>query len=386
MGASLMKIIIAPDKFKGSMSAAKAAESIARGIKSVMPAAQLQLIPLSDGGEGLIDSLVGSAKGTLMHSVVADPLGSPVKAAWGLLDDGKTAVIEMSTASGLTLVPEEKRNPSIATTYGTGELIKAALDHGCTRLIIGIGGSATSDGGAGMAQALGARFYDQHGQMLNYGGAELLRLDRIDVSALDNRLQSLTTLVACDVDNPLNGPLGASRIYGPQKGASPELVDTLDAALSNYAQVVKKDLGVKIDNVPGAGAAGGLGAGLIAFLGAELRSGIELVLDALQIDQLLPGCSLLITAEGKLDAQSAHGKAPVGIARRAARFGVPVIALAGSIESDLEQFHSEGLSACFAIADGPLTLEQSIARGPELLKNKTAELLRLWRIASSAIR
>ena len=368
------------------MTAAEAADSIARGIKSVMPAAKLHLIPLSDGGEGLVDSLIKSANGTLMHTVVTDPLGSPLKAVWGLLDGGKTAVIEMSTASGLTLVPEEKRNPSIATTYGTGELIKAALDQGCAKLIIGIGGSATNDGGAGMARALGARFYDQHGLTLNCGGADLLRLDHIDIYGLDNRLQNLITLVACDVDNPLTGPLGASRIYGPQKGASPELVDTLDRALSNYAQVVKKDLGVEIDNVPGAGAAGGLGAGLIAFLGAELRSGIELVLDALQIDQLLTDCDLLITAEGKLDAQSAHGKTPVGIARRAARFGVPVIALTGSIESDLEQFHSEGLSACFAIADGPLTLEQSIARGPELLKNKTAELLRLWRIASSAVR
>lgn len=381
-----MKIIIAPDKFKGSMTAVEAAQSIARGIKAVLPAAQLELVPLSDGGEGLIDSLVGSAKGTLMHTVATDPLGSPVKAAWGLLDEGKTAVIEMSTASGLTLLPEEKRNPSITTTFGTGELIKAALDHGCTRLIIGIGGSATNDSGAGMAQALGAQFYDQYGRALSYGGAELLRLDRIDISALDKRLQNLVTLVACDVDNPLTGPLGASRIYGPQKGASPELVDTLDAALSNYAQVVKKELGIEIESVPGAGAAGGLGAGLIAFLRAELRSGIELVLDALQIDRLLPDCSLLITAEGKLDAQSAHGKAPVGIARRAARFGVPVIALAGSIESDLEQFHSEGISACFAIADGPLTLEQSIARGPELLENKTAELMRLWCIASSAVR
>ena len=381
-----MNIIVAPDKFKGSMTAAEAADNIARGIKSVMPAAKLQLIPLSDGGEGLVDSLVGSAKGTFMHTVVADPLGSAVKAAWGLVDNGKTAVIEMSTASGLTLVPEEKRNPAIATTYGTGELIKAALDYGCTKLIIGIGGSATNDGGAGMAQALGARFYDQSGHTLNYGGAELLRLDRIDISGLDCRLQNLVTLVACDVDNPLTGPLGAARIYGPQKGATPELVDTLDAALSNYAQVVKNDLGIEIDALPGAGAAGGLGAGLIAFLGAELRSGIELVLDALQIDDLLPGCNLLITAEGKLDAQSAHGKAPVGIARRAARFGVPVIALAGSIESELDQFHSEGLNACFAIADGPLTLEQSITRGPELLRNKTAELLRLWRIASSAVR
>ncbi len=374
-----MQLIIAPDKFKGSMSAPEAAERIKKAAANVLPGAKLVLLPLSDGGEGLVDSLAGKNRDNLQTSTVTGPLGKPVEAVWGLTDEGNTSVIEMAAASGLHLIPEAERNPFFTSTYGTGELIKASLDHGCSRLIIGIGGSATNDGGAGMAQALGAKFYDRFGKELETGGVALEKLEKIDISGLDPRLRQVETLVACDVNNPLTGENGAAYVYGPQKGATPEMVEQLDRALQNYARVIKKDLGLEVNEIPGSGAAGGLGAGLITFLGAELRSGIELVLDALKIDQYLPGTDLLITGEGKLDGQSAHGKAPVGVARRAAKYNVPVIALAGSLEGDLDVFHREGITACFAVADGPLSLEESISRGPELLEIKSAEALRLWR-------
>lgn len=379
-----MKIIAAPDKFKGSMSAKEAAEQIEKGIKSVLPGAEVHRFPLSDGGEGLVESLTGKPGSSLQTITVTGPLGRPVEAVFGLIDGGRTGVIEMAAASGLALVPEEKRDPSITTTRGTGELIRAALDQGCRKLIIGIGGSATSDGGAGMAEALGAQFLDRKGRLPGRGGAELGRLEKIDISGLDPRLDEVEVLVACDVDNPLTGPKGAAHVYAPQKGAEPDMVEKLDRALVNYARVIKKDLGMEVDHIPGAGAAGGLGAGLIAFLRARLSSGIELVLEALEIEQYLAGCSLLITGEGKLDTQSAYGKAPVGIARKARQCKVPVLALAGLLEGELEVFHREGITACFAIADGPLSLQDSIERGPELLETKTAELIRFWITARSA--
>ncbi len=379
-----MKIIAAPDKFKGSMSATEAAKQIEKGIKSVLPWAEVHRFPLSDGGEGLVESLTGKPGSSLQTITVTGPLGRPVEAVFGLIDDGRTGVIEMAAASGLSLVPEGKRDPSITTTRGTGELIRAALDRGCRKLIVGIGGSATSDGGAGVAEALGAQFLDRKGRLLGRGGAELERLEKIDISGLDPRLDEVEVLVACDVDNPLTGPKGAAYVYAPQKGADPGMVEKLDRALVNYARVIKKDFGMEVDHIPGAGAAGGLGAGLIAFLRARLSSGIELVLEALEIEQYLAGCSLLITGEGKLDTQSAYGKAPVGIARKARQCKIPVLALAGDLEGELGVFHREGITACFAIADGPLSIQDSIERGPELLEAKTAELIRIWITARSA--
>ncbi len=380
-----MKILAAPDKFKGSMSASKAAEMIEQGIRTVITDAEIFKFPLSDGGEGLVESLAGKPGGAVKTASVTGPLGDKVDAVFGLTDGGRTAVIEMAAASGLALVPEEKRDPAITTTYGTGELILAALNQGCEKLIIGIGGSATNDGGAGMARALGAKFLDRNGRPLREGGADLIRLESIDISGLDSRLKKIEVLVASDVDNPLTGPRGASHIYGPQKGATPAMVDKLDRALKNYARVIKKDLGLEVENIPGAGAAGGLGTGLITFLQARLLSGIELVLDALEIDRYLPGCHLLITGEGKLDLQSTYGKAPVGIARKAKEHRVPVIALTGQLEGNTESFHREGITACFAIANGPLDLEESMRKGPELLKTKTAELIRIW-IAARAVK
>ena len=378
------KFIVAPDKFKGSMTAEEAAERITRGILSVLPEAEILQFPLSDGGEGLVDALLRESDGEIMKTTVTGPLNEPVEARWAILGDCSTAVVEMAAASGLTLLPGGKRDPLRATTYGTGELIRAALNHHCTRLIIGLGGSATNDAGAGMAQALGAGLYDRSGRQIGRGGKELLNLEKIDLAGLDQRLPDLHCLVAVDVDNPLTGLHGASLVYGPQKGASPDEADLLEQALVHFAAIVRKDLGVDVESIPGAGAAGGLGAGLAAFLQAEIHPGIELVLDELQIDRHLPGCRLAVTAEGKLDSQSLHGKAPVGMARRAVKYSVPVIALAGSIDHRcLPAFHSAGIEACFAIANGPLSLEESLRRGPELLESKTAQLFRLWKIASS---
>ncbi|MFU8794414.1 MAG: glycerate kinase [Dethiobacteria bacterium] len=373
-----MRLIIAPDKFKNSMTASEAAERIAAGVNSVLPEAELKLLPLSDGGEGLTEALCGAGKGIIFTTEVTDPLGSNIKANWGITDRGDTAVIEMAAASGLALISSRERDPKKTTTYGTGELIRAALDHGCKKLIIGIGGSATNDGGAGMAEALGVKFLDRNGNEIGRGGVELQNLSHIDLSGLDPRLKTADIKVACDVDNPLTGLQGASYIYGPQKGADSGTVTALDRALSQLAAIIKKDLDLDIEQTPGAGAAGGLGAGLMAFLGATLYPGIELVLDALKIENFLPGCNLLITGEGSLDSQSLHGKAPVGIAKRAASHSVPVIALAGRISGDPTKFHQVGINACFAIADGPLTLAESLKRGPELIEHKVRELMLFW--------
>jgi len=380
-----MRILIAPDKFKNSMSASEAAAMIAAGVKAVYPNAEIIKMPLSDGGEGLVDVLTGSRSGSLQHKIVTGPLGKPVNACWGLIDHGKTAVLEMAEASGLNLVPESQRNPALASTDGTGELIKAALDKGCTKLIIGIGGSATNDGGAGMARALGAVFIDRQGRSLSGGGAELVELERIDISGLDQRLRRVETVVASDVDNPLTGPQGAAYTYAPQKGATPEVVERLDRALKRYSEVVKRDLGYDLEKAKGAGAAGGLGAGLIAFLDAKIQPGVNLVLDQMEFDSVLHNCNLVITGEGKLDQQTVHGKVPVGVARRAREKKIPVLALTGTLEANPLTLHLEGITACFAIADGPLSTEDSIKKGPELLKNKTVQLMRLWKAATGSM-
>jgi glycerate 2-kinase len=378
-----LKILIVPDKFKGSMTAREAAQMITEGVRIVFPDADIISRPLSDGGEGLVETMTGGKIEQIRYSKVTGPLGEKVKAGWGLCDNGQTAIIEMSAASGLTLTPGNNRNPSITTTFGTGELIKAALDAGCSRLIIGLGGSATNDGGAGMAAALGVSFKNQKGISLSWGGAQLLNLAKIDVSGLDQRLKGVKTIAACDVDNPLTGPEGASLTYGPQKGATPEMAKQLDRALEHYAGIVKTDLGLDLKKVGGAGAAGGLGAGLIAFLDAELKPGVDLVLDLLKIDRTMAGCNLVITGEGKIDNQSVHGKVPVGVARRASKYAVPVLALTGKLEVDPEILHNEGITASFTIVDGPISLEESIKRGPELIKMKTAELMRFWKAANN---
>ncbi len=375
-----MKIIIAPDKFKGSLTAAEAAQAIARGISGILPEAQLKLFPLSDGGEGLVETLAGAAEGTILSTTVSDPLGQKVEARWGLINNEQSAVIEMAEASGLSLVPCKSRNPGIASTYGTGELIMAALEKNCSEIIIGIGGSATNDGGAGMACALGAKLLDKDGRPLDPGGLGLLKLDRIDITSLDPRIKDVSCKVACDVDNPLTGQHGASYVYGPQKSAKPDMVKELDRSLAHYAGILKKDLDIDVEQVPGAGAAGGLGAGLIAFMGAELHSGIDLVLDTLKIEEEMNKTGLIITGEGRFDKQSLRGKVPTGIAKRAKEYGIPVIVLAGSVEVDKDELYKADITAAFSITDGPMKLEEAVSRGAELLEKKAAALSNFYQV------
>jgi glycerate kinase len=376
------KIVIAPDSFKGSLSSTEAAQAMARGVQRALPEAELVLLPLSDGGEGLVESLVTASGGELLEYEVTGPLGTPVTAQMGLMGGGRTAVIEMAQASGLVLVPEAERNPLVTTTFGTGELIAKALDLGCDHLIIGIGGSATNDGGMGMAQALGVRFLDGEGELLGSGGGELARLASIDLSRLDPRLEDVRIEVACDVNNPLTGPQGASHVYGPQKGATPEMVEFLDAALARYDRILQRDAGQDVGRVPGAGAAGGLGAGLMALLGGRLVSGIELVLSALDFETKAAGASLVLTGEGKFDAQSAYGKVPMGVARRSRALGVPVVVIAGTVLPSAEILHGEGVSAYFSIINRPMSLKEAMEGAVELLENQVAEVIRLYSISN----
>lgn len=348
-----MKIVIAPDSFKESMSAMEAACAIEKGFQKVMPDAEYVKVPMADGGEGTVRSMVDATVGEIRKETVTGPLGTEVEAFYGITWDRKMAVIEMAAASGIHLVPKEKRNPLVTTTKGTGELIRAALDQGVKRIVIGIGGSATNDGGAGMAQALGARLLDRDGNPLGFGGGELSKLDSIDLSQLDPRLKEVHIEVACDVDHPLTGERGASAVFGPQKGATPEMVAILDANLARYAQVVKETLGIDVDPIPGAGAAGGLGAGLVAFLGASLKRGVDVVAEAVQLDKHMAQASLVITGEGKIDGQTIHGKTPVGVAKRAKKYGIPVIGIAGMLGENCDAVYRHGIDALFPLCREP---------------------------------
>ncbi len=372
-----MKIVVAPQSFKGSLNAQRVAEAMATGTRRVLPDAELVLLPMADGGEGTVEALVQGTGGRFIVTEVTGPLGDRVAAQWGLLGDGATAAIEMAAASGITLVPSERLNPLLASTYGTGELVRAALDAGCRKLIVGLGGSATNDGGAGMAQALGLRLPDDRGKEIGRGGAELARLAKIDYSGLDPRLCGCNVVCATDVTNPLCGPRGASWVYGPQKGATPAMCQQLDEALANYAQVIKQDLGIDVRDVPGAGAAGGMGAGLLAFLGAKTVSGIEVVSDALKLAHHLEGASLVITGEGRLDAQTSYGKTVAGVAARAKALGVPVVAIAGEVVGSQEQLQQAGISAALSIARGPISLKDSMARAGELIAEAAEVAVRL---------
>jgi glycerate kinase len=372
-----MRIVIAPDSFKGSLSAAEAAAAMARAARAVFPKAEVMAVPMADGGEGTLDALVAGTGGRIVTKTVTGPLGQPVEARYGLLGDGETAAIEMAAASGLLLVPRDQKNPLVTTTYGTGELIKAALDQGVKRIVCGIGGSATNDGGAGMIMALGARLLKADGSPIGFGGGALTDLDRIDLSDLDPRLGQVELMIACDVDNPLCGPRGASAVYGPQKGATPEMVAYLDGALGHFADVMARDVGRDVRNVPGAGAAGGLGAGLMGFLGARLRPGIDVVMEALRIDDLLAGATLVVTGEGRTDGQTLAGKVPMGVARRAATHGAPAIVVSGAVTPDADGLLEHNIAALISICDGPMPLDVAMAHAAELLERATARALRL---------
>ena len=364
MASDSIKVVVAPSAFKGSLAAKVVAESLAEGVRRVWPKARIELLPVSDGGEEWVQSMVSAADGSFVDVEVRGPRDEPVQARYGMIEaDGTTtAVIEMAAASGLTLVPKDRRDPRRATTHGTGELMRDALDRGAQRLLVGIGGSATNDGGAGMASALGARLCGPSGDPLAPGGAALADLDTVDLSGLDRRLGDAEVVVASDVSNPLLGEDGASAVYGPQKGATPEVVKELDAALSHFADVVEKAVGRRLRDEPGAGAAGGLGFGLMAFCDAELRPGVELALDSLDADGVLDGASLVVTAEGTLDSQTLAGKVPVGVARRAKRHGVPVVAVGGAVEaldrSATRRFHDEGIVAICPSVEGAASEEE----------------------------
>ena len=378
-----MKIVVAPDSFKECLPAEAVADAMAGGVRAAAPGAEVVCVPMADGGEGTVRALVAATGGKVHVARATGPLGEPVQAELGMLGDGRTAVVEMAAASGLPLVPPDRRDPMAATTYGTGELILAALELGATRLVLGIGGSATVDGGAGMAEALGARFLDDARQPIPRGGGGLALLARIDLAGLDPRLADLACDVACDVDNPLVGPRGAARVYGPQKGATPAMVEALDAGLARLADAVERDLGVAVRDVPGAGAAGGLGAGLMAFLGARLRSGVELVIQAVGLEERLRGADLVLVGEGQMDAQSAYGKVPVGVSRLARGLGVPAVAVVGSLGEGYEAVHDEGIAACFSILDRAMGLEEAFRRAEKLLARAAEEAVRLF-IAGSA--
>ncbi|MGE8359496.1 glycerate kinase [Pseudomonas sp.] len=375
-----MKIVIAPDSFKESLSAPDVAAAIAKGWAQVFPEAELCLRPMADGGEGTVDALLAATGGERRELQVSGPLGAPVQAHWGWLD-GQTAVIEMAAASGLHWVPREQRDATITSSFGTGELIRAALDEGAQRIILGLGGSATNDGGAGLLQALGARFLDALDQPLAPGGAALAGLARVDLSQLDPRLGAVQVDVAADVDNPLCGPRGASAVFGPQKGADARQVELLDAALGHMAKVVAAALGKDVSEEPGAGAAGGLGFAAKAFLGARFRPGIELVAELSGLAESMADADLVITGEGRLDAQSLHGKTPVGVARVAQAAGVPVIALAGSLGEGYQRMYEVGIEAAFSLAPGPMTLEQACATAAEELQARATDIARVWNMA-----
>ncbi|NTX77479.1 glycerate kinase [Serratia proteamaculans] len=380
---TLKKVVIAPDSFKESLSAMEVAEAIERGFRQIYPQVQYVKLPMADGGEGTVDSMVAATGGEIVRVEVTGPLGQPVSAFYGLLGEGETAVIEMAAASGLHLAPNGQRDPRITTSYGTGELILAALERGVKAIILGIGGSATNDGGAGMMQALGARLLDDQQQPLPPGGAALARLAQIDLSAVDPRLQQVSVTAACDVDNPLCGPHGASAVFGPQKGATPEMVTQLDAALNHFGRLLQQATGREVLNAPGAGAAGGMGASLLGMLNARLRPGIEIVIETLRLEEALRDADLVITGEGRLDSQSIHGKTPIGVARVAKHYGLPVIGIAGSLSKDYQVVHQHGIDAAFSVLDRVVTLEEALTDAADNLEVTARNVAAVWKLAQS---
>lgn len=371
-------VVIAPDSFKGCLSAVEAAAAIARGVRRAAPAAELRQLPMADGGEGTVEALVAAAGGAVVQVEVTGPLGEPVSAFYGRLDDGRTAVIEMAAASGLPLVPAERRNPLAATSFGTGELMRRAVDDGCTRLILGLGGSATNDGGMGVAQALGVRFRDEAGVELGMGAEMLERIVEIDPSGLDPRFREVEIVVSCDVSNPLCGPEGASAIYGPQKGATPEMVQRLDKGLAHYAERLRELTGRDVAQIPGSGAAGGLAVPLLAFMKAEMRRGIDIVTESAGLEEAVRGSDLVFTGEGRTDEQTAYGKVPSGVSRIAQRHGVPVVCLSGGLGRGIDALYPVGVTALFSIVNSPMTLEEAMDQAAPLLEQAAENAVRLF--------
>jgi glycerate kinase len=375
-----MKIIIAPNTFKETLSAVEVADCIEQGIKTIWPETAIEKFPLADGGDGTVDALVSATGGKIIARKVTGPLGKKVRAEIGLLGDEMTAVVEMASASGLRLVPLEKRNPLRTTTYGTGELIKACLDRGAKKIIVGVGGSATVDGGAGMATALGAKLLDKSGKPIESGGGGLKNLFRIDCSQLDSRIKHTKFIVAADVDNPLLGERGAARVYAAQKGATPKMVGELEKYLTNFARVIEKDLGVGVANLPGAGAAGGLGAGSVAFLNARIKQGVDIVIEAWGLREKMKNADLVFTGEGSIDRQTLYGKVPFGVAKIARKYGVPVIAIAGNVEDGAYMLSKYGIEAIFSTTPRIMTLAEIRKNPGQLITNTVEQIMRIYRL------
>lgn len=374
-----MKIVIASDSYKGSCSTLEVANSIEKGIKRIYPKAEIIKIPVADGGEGTVDALVTARNGSYEEVEVMGPLGKTIKAKYGLLDKD-TAVIEMASASGLMLIKKEERNPLITTTYGTGQLILSAIEKGAKKIFIGIGGSATNDGGIGMAQALGVSFKDNKGNEIGYGGGKLKQIEKIDTRDMNPLIKEVEITVITDVMNPLCGLDGASHIYGAQKGASPEVIEILDENLKHYGAKIKEYLGKDILNIAGSGAAGGLGAGLIAFCDAKIRLGIDKVLDIVEIDKYLEGADLVITGEGQIDGQSIFGKVPIGVAKRAKKYNIPVMAIVGSEGEGASEVYSHNIDIIIDIINKPMTLEEAIKNVKPLLENAAEKAMRIMKL------
>ena len=371
-----MKILVAPQEFKGSISALSVAEAAKTGVIRVFPEAEVVLCPVADGGDGTLETLVEVSGGEVRTCDVQNPIGEIITAEWGAMGDGITAVIEMARTSGLALLSLDERDPLNSSTFGLGQAILEALNEGFRNFIVGIGGSATNDAGAGMAQALGATLLDAEGKSIPFGGAALANLRSIDISKMDARIEDSQFMVACDVSNPLTGDEGASAVYGPQKGATPEMVSELDGALLNFAEIVRKDIGEDVSGISGAGAAGGLGAGMLAFMRAELKAGVDIVLETVQLREKLSNVDLVITGEGGMDFQTVYNKAPIGVARIAGEFNIPTIAIAGLLGQNFTVVHDHGIRAATSIVDGPISLEESSERASELISNSVEESLR----------
>ncbi|WP_373893564.1 glycerate kinase [Virgibacillus sp. CBA3643] len=373
-----MKIIIAPDSFKGSLTAIEAAQAINKGVKKAFHDAETVLLPVADGGEGSMETLVSATDGKIKHLPVVGPLGSKVEAAYGVLGDGRTCVIEMATASGLNLVPEEKLSPLQATTYGTGQLIKQALDDGFSSFIIGIGGSATNDGGAGMLQALGLQLLNENGNEIDYGGGELNQIKQINMRSFDKRIKDCNFIIASDVQNPLIGTDGASAIFGPQKGAKADDVALLDGNLTHWADKVAEITGITLHDLPGAGAAGGIGGAFQAFFPFVMKRGIDVVLDYIKLDEKVMGADLVITGEGQVDSQTASGKTPMGVAQAAKRRDVPTIIIAGAVGKGIEVLYDFGVISANSIINRPMPLQEAIERAAELVELSAEQVVRSY--------
>ena len=372
----MTRYLCAPDSFKESLTAMEAARAMAQGIENADHDAEVRCLPMADGGEGTARALVDATGGS-MHAVpVHDPLGRPVEGHFGLLADGTTAVVETAEASGLALLEAKERNPLIASSYGTGELMLAAVRSGAKRIIVGLGGSATNDAGAGLLQALGVRLLDKNGNDLAHGGAALANLTTIDISTMDPALKNVAITAACDVTNPQTGPTGASAVFGPQKGASKDDVATLDASLAHFAQVIDSQLGVAVNDVPGAGAAGGIGAALKGFLNAEFRPGIAIVIEQSGLDAAAQWADVVFTGEGSIDFQTKFGKTPAGVAETAKRHGKPVIAVAGHIGTGIDELHEVGIDAVFGIAPGAASLSELLADAAANVTRTTEQIVR----------